>query len=102
MNYWEECVREAFEDAGIQATDEQVSTVVSWAEGAHENHSMAHGSDQIPSHSQYEVERLTKELKAERAKVVCDECAGRGWTTDYGPVHSFSSDCIKCRGRGWM
>lgn len=42
MNYWEICIQEAFEDAGIDATKEQIDTVTSWIEGAHENYGMAH------------------------------------------------------------
>lgn len=38
MNYWEECIRESFEESGIGATKEQIDIVVSWVEGAHENY----------------------------------------------------------------
>jgi len=37
MNYWNECVAEALCDAKIEATDEQIDTIASWVEGAHEN-----------------------------------------------------------------
>lgn len=45
MDYWKECVSEAFEDAGLEASDEQIDTVASWVEGAHDNYGMAHGHD---------------------------------------------------------
>lgn len=45
MDYWKECIEEAFEDAGIKATQEQIETVTNWVEGAHDNYSMAHGYD---------------------------------------------------------
>ena len=62
MDYWKECVAEAFEDAGIVATDEQIDTVTNWVDGAHENYGMAHGYDAIPSQIDTEVERLRKEI----------------------------------------
>ena len=45
MDYWKECIEEAFEDAGITATQDQIDTVISWAEGAHENYGQATGND---------------------------------------------------------
>jgi hypothetical protein len=36
-DYWLDCIAEAFEDAGITASDEQIEAVANWAEGAHEN-----------------------------------------------------------------
>ena len=66
MDYWNECVSEAFEDAGITATDEQINTVAGWIEGAHDNYGMAFGHDAIPNPKDAEVERLKltiKELK---------------------------------------
>lgn len=58
MNYWEECIREAFDEAGINATKEQIDTVVSWVNGAHETYSMAFGYDAIPDAMESEVEKL--------------------------------------------
>lgn len=63
MNYWNECISEAFEDAGINATDDQIYTVADWVEGAHENFSMAHGYDAIPNPMISEVDKLKKRIK---------------------------------------
>lgn len=63
MDYWEECIREAFDDAGIEATKEQIDTVVSWVDGAHENYGMAFGHDAIPNPMESEVDSLKKQLK---------------------------------------
>ena len=41
MEYWKECIEEAFSENGIVATDEQIKSVVDWVEGAHENIGMA-------------------------------------------------------------
>lgn len=97
---WVECIGEAFEDAGIVATQEQMDTVASWAEGLHNNWSMACGHGGGGSYLQEENARLKRELQAEREKVICDECGGRGDITTQGPYHSGTSSCWKCRGEG--
>lgn len=63
MDYWEECISEAFEDAGIIATSEQIDAVASWVEGAHECYGMAHGHDCIPNPANTEIEELKKRLR---------------------------------------
>jgi len=68
MNYWKECIAEAFEDAGIQATEEQISTVACWVEGAHENHDTSHGYNVIPNPLQTEIDGLKKQLYEEQNK----------------------------------
>lgn len=45
ISYWYECVSEALEDAGIDASEDQVHTVTGWVEGAHENYGMSSGND---------------------------------------------------------
>lgn len=100
MDYWEECIAEAFEDAGITATKDQIGTVVCWVEGAHDNFSMAHGHDCIPNPLKGENDSLRRELTKERDKVLCGECGGRGRIISHGPVHSSDSECSQCRGEG--
>lgn len=100
MDYWQECVAEALEDANLKATDEQIQNISGWVEGAHDNYGMAFGHDCIPNPQTLEIEKLQKELKKERDKILCGECNGAGRITDYGPVHSYNSECSKCRGEG--
>lgn len=100
MDYWQECVAEALEDAGIGATKEQIETVTSWVEGAHENYGMAHGHECIPNPLVQENESLKREIIKERDKVICDNCNGRGRIVTQGPHHSSDSECYKCRGEG--
>lgn len=62
MNYWEECIAVAFDEAGIIATKEQISGVVGCVEGAHENYGMAHGHDCIPNPLHADIERLKRQI----------------------------------------
>lgn len=63
MDYWKECILDAFEDAGITATEDQIETVVGWVDGAHDNYGMAHGHDCIPNPMISEIENLRRELE---------------------------------------
>lgn len=63
MDYWTECISQALEDAKLTATQEQINTVVSWVEGAHENYSLAAGHDCIPNPMLSEVEALQMHIK---------------------------------------
>ena len=100
MNYWNECIAEAFDSAEIKATQEQIDEVAGWAEGAHENYGMAFGHDCIPNPQTAEIESLQRELKKERSKVHCEPCNGTGRIITPGPVHSSNSGCAKCGGEG--
>lgn len=100
MDYWEECIAQAFEDAGIKATKEQIDTVISWVEGAHDNYGMAHGHECIPNPLLSEIKELKKSLSIERSKVTCNECDGKGRIISHGPHHSSNSECNRCRGEG--
>lgn len=44
-DYWGETMSEACEEAALPATKEQINTLASWAEGAHDNYSQARGYD---------------------------------------------------------
>jgi len=100
MNYWNECIKEAFEEAGIVATTEQIETVVNWVEGAHENYGLATGSDFIFNSLREELDKTKRELEKERDKRTCEACGGRGSLEHLGPVHSAISFCYKCHGEG--
>lgn len=99
--YWIDCIAEACQDCGLVATKEQVETVASWAQGAHENYGMATGGDCIPNPLHSEVERLRLELKKEQNKQICSSCMGKGTITTNGPYHSATGSCYSCNGTGW-
>ncbi len=101
MDYWVECVTEAFEDAKITATQEQIDIVAGWIEGASENEGLARGWESIPNPLQLENKELKSKLKKERDKQVCDTCNGKGYIVTYGYSHSAESSCSKCNGDGW-
>jgi type IV secretory pathway VirB4 component len=63
MNYWEECVSRAFDEAGIIANDEQLGIVVSAVEGGHENYGMAFGHDCIPNPRDTDIRELKKSIE---------------------------------------
>ena len=63
MDYWKECIAEAFDDVGIEASKEQIDTVAEWIAGAHENYGMAFGHDCIPNPMESEVEKLKTHIK---------------------------------------
>lgn len=100
MDYWKDCIEESFEDAGIEATQDQINTVISWVEGAYENYGMATGRDCIPNSMVSENEDLRKALKKEREKIICAECNGKGRIITYGGTFQSDSECYKCRGEG--
>ena len=100
MDYWRECIDVAFDDAGIEATDEQKELVAGAVEGAHQNYGMAYGHDCIPNPLRVENDRLSRRVKWERERVVCGNCKGRGRIITVGPYHSSDSECWKCRGDG--
>ena len=100
MDYWRECIVEAFDDAGIVATGQQIDCVAGWVEGAHENHGLATGRECIPNPLVEKIDKLERELRQEKALSVCPVCKGRGRLVSYGPAHSAESDCHRCHGRG--
>jgi len=63
VNYWEECISEAFDDAGIIATEEQIKNVAGWVASAHENYGMAHGRDCIPNPLLSEIDQLKRKMR---------------------------------------
>ena len=67
MDYWTECVEEAFCDAGLEATKKQVDCVANWVEGAHENFGMATGQDVASQnyHDSYEAKIAKANSRAE-------------------------------------
>lgn len=104
FDYWHECIAEAFEEAGIAATPDQVSTVASWAESAHENHGQALGHDVVSSNyhaaEKSEKEKLRSDLAFEQEKGICRDCNGNGRiSTSFGSYTS-NSECSNCRGDG--
>lgn len=99
-DYWVECVEIALADHGVSATRDQIVAIAGDVEGAHDNYGMAFYSPPAGEHLNSEIERLKRELKIERAKVVCPECDGRGRLIyNYGPW-GVNSHCSKCNGEG--
>ena len=104
MDYWRECIAEAFEDAKIEATDEQINAVASWVEGAHENYGLFTGYDVASTNFRAAEDRekadLRKTIQRERDKVMCKECCGEGRIVMNFGTRSSNSECWKCHGQG--
>ena len=105
MDYWNECIGEAFEDAGIDATKEQIDTVASWVDGAHENFSLATGLDvanaNFISDEARELEKLKRDIEKKRIweceTKPCRSCTTSGTVKDgWGRGRT----CDNCGGEG--
>jgi len=99
-DYWRIFAEEVPSELGIALTEAQIESLAGMMEGAHENYGMAHGHDCISNPETMRADRAEKELKAERSKIQCLECGGKGSIHTNGPVHSYISGCWKCRGEG--
>ena len=103
-DYWKEAVEIALEEAGVNASAEQIEQITGVIEGAHECYGQAFGHDiasrNLAASQRDEVTALQKKLAAEKEKITCKECNGEGWiTTNFGS-RSGTSQCWKCHGEG--
>ena len=105
MDYWEECISEAFEDAGITATKEQLNIVASWVDGAHESYGLATGRDvadaNFISDEARELERIKQDIENKRlwecGTKPCKICTTTGIVQDgWGR----DTTCHNCDGEG--
>jgi len=105
MGYWQECVYEALEDAGLKATDKQIETIAGWVEGAHDNYGMATGLDVADSNyvsdDKKELEALRLGIENNRKWVAttkpCPSCHTEGTVKD-GCGRGVR--CHRCSGEG--
>lgn len=100
MNYWQECIGCAFDEAGLSASEEQIKSIAKNVEFAHNMYGEAHGYEHIPNPIQLENDKLKKKLKFEEEKITCPECKGKRSLTTHGPYHSATSSCFLCKGDG--
>ena len=103
--YWKLCVEEAFSEAGIEATDEQINTVAGVVEGGHEVFGEMTGLDvankNFHQKEASDLETARSELAEEREKVRCEACKGIGSTTiAVGASHWSTDSCHECGGSG--
>jgi hypothetical protein len=85
-DYWKECVAEAAEDCKAVLTDEQITCIASWVEGAHDNYRQATGLDVADRNWRAaEDDRLRKDGANKVLHYVEDRVA----TIDNGPARAF-------------
>ena len=99
-DFWREVVSDALCEHGVTASDTQIAFIATDIQGCAENMDMAFPTPSGPSPELQELEKLRKELKRERNKVVCPECRGRGEEYFRGPYHGSLQTCWKCSGAG--
>ncbi len=100
MNYWEICVTEAIEEAGIVATKEQIAFVVDGVQGAFDNYDLATGVECIPDPRDCELKEANRKLEIEESKIHCRECNGLGRIVENFGTRSSDTECSRCRGEG--
>ena len=83
-----------------QFTKEQLQEVAEDLMNAAEMWSEYSGEAYIPNPVEEELGKVKKELKLEKSKVSCPQCAGRGRIYTPGPYHGSDSECWKCNGEG--
>jgi hypothetical protein len=101
-DYWTTCIEEALGEANLFATPEQVAKIANFVSIAHDMYGEANGYDCIPNPLKLENDELHKQIKVERAKVVCPDCGGRGRIIGYGGTRVSDSPCDKCHGEGYV
>jgi DnaJ-class molecular chaperone len=99
-DYWRECLASSFEEHGISATADQIKMAAEDVQGAHENYGMAfHAPSENPLCD--ELSKAKAELRAEKEKVCCRVCHGKGSiTVPFGVGRVSISSCYSCNGEG--
>ena len=77
MDYWEEAVTTALEEAGVVATAEQSDHITGSMEVSHEQHGMAHGHDvastNLSAARDAEIATLRKDIGEQRDRATSGE-----------------------------
>lgn len=98
--YWLECVSQAFDEHGIEATAEQRQAIATDMQMAHDSYSMAFYVPENPETT--ELRKLKAALERERNKRICERCKGRGTFVSYGPSFTATHHCDECSGTGFV
>ncbi len=97
---WTDYARDALEESGIEATEEQALMLSSWFEGAGETCMQAGGLDVVSKNwsdqQQDEMDGLKKALSEVKPRIECSKCYGKGYI--WGGA--LRGSCKKCHGSG--
>jgi len=98
LDYWIESLASSFEEHGIVATSEQIARVAADMQVSSENQGQAFYTP--PNPMIRELDETKKLLAAEKAKVGCPTCRGKGYVVENFMNRSSTSQCDKCHGEG--
>jgi hypothetical protein len=99
-DYWLECLSQAADEAGIVLDSHILKVLAKAAEDGHDHYSMAFYAPSSSELYQPRIDKLERDLKAEREKVFCKTCGGTGRLIESFGTRSSDSQCYKCNGNG--
>lgn len=108
QQYWNEAIECAFEECGIEATQEQIDQVAGFVQSSHENYGMSFGYDvasaNFAADERNKMEKLRKSLEDERNRRPCHSCNGTGYYKGYDFERNKHdrcvTECYDCKGLG--
>lgn len=102
--YWTIAAEEALDEAGLDATTEQIKAVAKAMEAAHDMYGEQHGhheaSRSLWADKEREISDLRRQLCDEEEKVPCPECEGKWAPGLGGTIEPARYTCWKCDGSG--
>ena len=101
QTYWEECIADAFEEAGISSSSDQRNKVSEFISRAHKMYGESTGESPDTKYMISDVDKYKKLLDEEIKKVTCKNCSGSGMIYDLvGTSHYSREQCYVCDGKG--
>lgn len=98
--YWTICAEAALDEAGIEATEEQIATIAGQMEAAHDAYGEQHGHIEADkglwSDLTRRAETAERRAREEEEKVPCPECAGKVIPGLSGTTRPASDECWYC------
>ena len=102
MEYWRECVSTGLEEAGIEATVDQIEIIADTIKGGFENYGMAHGYDVIRGESEESKELKKIKEDSEKQRIYMNTTSPCHWCNDGTSKDGWGrlTSCSRCGGSG--